>query len=319
MNNETDNRKEYESGFDRDAGFEYENSFESDAEPEYENDFEGGSDGGFEAEPELQEEGTTEIVPSERKSERKKSSGGKGGRKKKKRKKKHYLLKFVILVALCVAVYFLLHSSLFTVKKVKLAENSHMTLEQMKEVTGYKKGINLFEIDARKNEKKLEKDAYIKEADISRKLPDTIKVTLTLRDQTAAIHSDKGYVLIDDEGIVIDVLEAAPQVTLLDGITVKTAKKGEPVEVKETKKYDQYMELLDKIEKADMFFKKLSISGKNLTAYATDSLCCTGTISNIVSGMEEGNLQAVFYDLMQKGVTAGTVTVGDDQYYSFAK
>lgn len=283
MNNERDNRYEYE------PGYEYES--------------------GFRDELEHQEEGTTDIVPSERKS----------APKKKKRKKKRYLLKFFILILLCAAAYFLLHSSVFTVKKVELAENPHMTQEQMKEVTGYKKGINLFEIDARENEKKLENDAYIKEADISRKLPDTIKVTLTLREQNAVIQSDKGYVLIDDEGIVIDVLEQPAQVTLLSGLTVKTAEKGKPVEVKETKKYEQYMDLLVKIEKADMYFKTLAIKGKMITAYATDTLYCTGTVDNVVTGMEEGNLQAVFYDLMQKGIKAGAVTVGDGQYYSFAK
>lgn len=257
-------------------------------------------------EQEYEPEEAGEIAPSGRKK-----------RKKKKRRKKHYLLKLFILVILCVAAYFLMHSSVFTVKKIVLEENEHMTQEQMLQITGYKKGINLFEINAGKNEDKLERDAYIKEAKIGRGLPDTIKVKLILRTQTAVIQSDKGFVLIDDEGVVMDILEQAPQYPVLSGLTVKTADKGEPLQVKETQKYEKYMELIEKISDADMYFKTLAIDGKTLTAYATDGLYCTGTIDNVIAGMESGNLQAVFYDLMQKGVTAGKVNVGDDQYYSF--
>lgn len=265
----------------------------------------------MEYQQETQVEGTTEIVPSQRKVT---------GKRKKKRKKKYYLLKFFILVVLCVLLYLFLHSPVFTVKKIVMEENGYMNLEQVLESTGYKKGINLFEISARKKQSKLEKDTYIKKADIDRKLPDTIKITLTLREKTAVIQSKKGYVLIDNEGIVIDVLEQPPQYTVLSGITVQEAEKGELIQVKETKKYEQYMELIGKIAEADMYFKRLDLNGKTLNAYATDKLYCTGSIKNIVKGMEEGNLQAIFYDLMQKkNITEGIVTVGDEQYYSFRR
>lgn len=264
----------------------------------------------MEYEQELQAEGTTELVPSGRKAKHK---------RKKKRKKKHYMLKFFILVLICIALYFFLHSPVFTVKKIVLEENDYITLEQVIEITGYKKGINLFEIDARKKQDKLEKDTYIKKADIDRKLPDTIKITITLREKTAVIKSAKGYILIDDEGVVIDVLEQPPQYTILSGLTVKKAEKGEIIEVKETKKYEQYMELIKQISEADMYFKCLELDGKTLNAYATDKLYCTGDVDNLIRGMEEGNLQAVFYDLMQKNITEGVITVGDDQYYSFGK
>lgn len=267
-------------------------------------------DNTIEYEQELQAGGTTEFVPSEKKAIRK---------RKKKRKKKHYLLKFLLLVALCIAVYYFLHSPVFTVEKIVMEENEYMTLEQVRELTGYKKGMNLFEIDARDKQNELEKDTYIKEADIDRKLPDTIRITLILREKTAVVQSEKGYVLIDNEGVVIDVLKQTPQYTILSGLTVKDASKGKVIEVKETKKYEQYMDLIQQISDADMYFARLELNGKTLNAYATDKLYCTGTVDNVVQGMEDGNLQSVFYDLMQKNITKGVVTVGDDQYYSFGK
>lgn len=262
-----------------------------------------------EADGEFETEGTVEIVPSEKSPVP----------KKKKRKKKRYFLKLCIAVLVCVLVYLLMHSSLFAVKKVVLEDNPHMTVEQLKEITGYKKGMNLFEIDIKKNEKKLEKDTYVEDAEISRELPDTINVVLTLREQTAVIQNSKGYVLIDDEGIVIDILEQPPQYTVLAGLTVEKAEKGKPVKVKETKKYNKYMELLDEIKKADMYFKTIVIKGNTVTAYATDALYCTGEIDNVTESMKSGNLQTIFYDLMQKGIKDGAVKVGEDQYYSFAR
>lgn len=264
----------------------------------------------IEYEQEVVEEGAIDIVPSEPETP---------APKRKKRKKKRYFLKFCIMVLVCVAAYFIMHSPIFEVEKIVLAENDHMTKQQVKEITGYKKGINLFEIDARQNQKKLEKDSYIKEADISRKLPGTIKITLTLREKTAVLESKKGYVLVDNEDIVIDILEQPPQYTVLAGITVKNPEKGEAVEVKETEKYEQYTELLKEISEADMYFKRLEIDKKNVKAYATDTLVCVGTLDNFVKSMKEGNLQAIFYDLMQKGIKSGTVKIGEDHYYSYSK
>lgn len=239
--------------------------------------------------------------------------------KKKKRRKKHYTLKFLIFVVLCVAVYFFLHSAVFTVEKITISENDHITLKQAKQVTGLKKGINLFEFDAGDCEDKLMEDPYIKEADVKRKLPDTIQIQLEMREPAAVIKYGKKYALIAKEGIVLEIAEVEPQYTVFDGLTASSAKAGQQIQVKEEKLYGKYMELLTEMEAADLYFKRFEQDGKIMRLYARDKLYCEGSMDNLITGMKDGNLQAVIWDLMQKEVKKGVITVGDQQYYSFQK
>ncbi len=241
-------------------------------------------------------------------------------RVKKKRKKKYYALRFLIFILVCVTAYFVLHSAAFTVEEIQLEENDRFTLKQVKEITGLKKGVNMFEIKTSECEKKLEENAYIREAEVKRQLPDTITVSLDLREPVAVIkHKDK-YVLVDREGTVLDIRERLPYYTVLAGITVESAKKGQAVSVKETEKYQQYMELIDKMNQADLYFRGMVINKDGtIRLYVKKQLSCYGKKGNVVEGMEDGNLKAVLYNLNKKGVKKGTLEIGDEKYYSFRK
>ena len=240
-------------------------------------------------------------------------------RPKKKRKKKYYSLRILGLILFCVALYFFLHSSVFTVEKIEVEKNDRFSLEKVQEMSGLKTGVNMFEIKPGQCEDKLEENPYIREAEVSRKIPDTITVSLDLREPAAVIVNKDKYILIDAEGTVLDIKKKLPHYTVFDGITALEAEKGDTVKVKETEKYDEYMSLLKKMNKADLYFREMEIGEKNVKLYVRKGLYCVGTKENIVTGMEDGNLKAVLYNLSKKGVKKGVVNVGDDKYYSFSK
>lgn len=240
-------------------------------------------------------------------------------KKKKKRKKKHYFLKLLILIAFCVALYFFLHSSLFNVKSIKVSGSTHFTAEQIQKTAGLKTGENLFDFSAGDCEDRLEENPYIQEAQVSRKLPSSIEIHVKERQEAAVIQMDQEYVVIDEGGFVLQIAEKAPRFTLLTDITITDAKEGEVVRVEEKATFQQMLRLVKAMQEADLFFKRISISGNTVSAYATDKLWCTGTASNLLTGMKEGNLKTVLYDLYKKKITKGIITIGDDQYYAFSK
>lgn len=252
--------------------------------------------------------------PSSRPSRRKKKV-----RVKKKRKKKYYGLKFAGLVVLCVLLYFLAHSAAFTVKNIELEENDWYSLEYVQDFTGMKTGGNLFEMDLGAYEDKLEERPYIEEAAISRKLPDTVKISLTLRRPVSVVTYDGAYVTLDKNGIVLQKSEELPRYTVFAGLTVQEAEPGQVVKIKEEKKYNEYVSLLNKMNKADLYFREMAIDDDTIKLYVKSNLYCTGSKENIVAGMEDGNLKSVLYALYKKGVDTGVVEVGDDQYYSYKK
>lgn len=254
-------------------------------------------------------EGAQEQAPSE--------DGQQKKGKRKKRKKKRYFLKFLILIALCVGIYFFLHSSVFDVKKIKVSGNQHFTAEQVQKLADLKVGINLFEFRTGKCEEKLEEDPYIEEANISRNLPSGIEIQIKERQEAAVVQIGKQYVLLDRNGIVLQITDKMPQVTLLSGFTVASASAGQMLETKDEEAFDQVMEVLKVMQNSDLFFKKIEINGETITAYVTDRLVCVGKQQNFIDGMKEGNLKAVLYDLNKKKIKKGVVTIGDQQYYSF--
>ncbi len=259
-------------------------------------------------EEEVQEEPSS--APVKRKKEK---------RPRKKRRKKYYTLKFLILIATCVALYFFAHSGVFTVEKIQLEKNDRFTLKQVKKMTGMKKGVNLFEINTGDYEDKLEENPFIREAEVSRKLPDTIQVSLDLRKPVAVIKQNKKYVMIDREGTVLAIRKELPHYTRFHNLTVQKPEKGQTVKIKEEKKYNEYMELLDEMNAADLYFRGMVIKKDSVKLFVRSDLYCVGTKENIIAGMRDGNLKAVLYRLSQKGIKKGVVEVGDDQYYSYSK
>lgn len=240
-------------------------------------------------------------------------------RERKKRKKKHYLLKIFVLILICIGLYFFLHSSLFNIKTIAVDNSSHFTAAQVEKMAGLKKGMNLFDAAMGSYEKRLMENPYVEDAKVKRKLPSGVKISLTERQETAVIQMDKKFILLDNNGIVLETADKEPQLTMLAGFTVKDAKEGETAAVKEQKLFDKALEILRVMEKSDLYFKKIDISKTTVRAYVTDQLVCIGTPKNLITGMEEGNLRAVLYDLNEKKIKKGKVTIGDEQYYSFSK
>ena len=240
-------------------------------------------------------------------------------RVKKKRRKKYYTLRFLILVLACVGVYFFMHSAVFTVEKIDMEETERFSLDYVKEVTGLKTGVNMFDVDLKDCEKALEEKPYVIEADVSRKLPDTINVVLEVREPVAVVKQDGKYIMLDRTGFVLEKREKLPHYTFLDGITVSDAEIGQVIKVKEEKKYQQYMNLIDEMNSADLYFRKLVIEDNGIKLYVKPELYCAGTKKNVMEGLRDGNLKAILYTLSKKDVKKGVVNVGDDKYYSFSK
>lgn len=240
-------------------------------------------------------------------------------RVKKKRRKKYYLLRLLILILICVAIYFTLHSEAFLVKNIQLEKNNRFTVEKVKEITGLKTGINMFEINVKDCEKALEKSPYMIAADVSRKLPDTINISLKVRTPVAVIKHNGKFIMLDREGYVLEKRTKLPYYTFFDGITVSDATVGQIIKVKEEKKYQQYMNLIDEMNAADLYFRKFVINDNVIKLYANLQLYCVGEKKNVIEGMRDGNLKAVLYTLNKKGVKKGVISIGDDKYYSFNK
>lgn len=238
-------------------------------------------------------------------------------RKRKKRRKKHYLLRFLVFILVCVGSYQGLSSSFFDISDVEVTSNSYYTVEQIKEKAGVKIGENIFRFSKGTVKKKLLADPYFENVKIMRKLPSTIVIDVKERTERAVIPKGRKFVVVDPKGLVLKVTDNPPKVSLVNGLTVKTAKAGKPLEVEENSMLNDTLVMLTDVEESNIFFKRIDISNVIIKAYIYDQLICEGTPENMSAAIKNGNLESALYEMYSKGIERGIIRVGSDNYCSF--
>lgn len=236
---------------------------------------------------------------------------------KKKRRKKYYILKFCIFILACIGVYFFLHSGIFNIDVIKVTGNVHFKVEEVEKITGVKRDVNMFEIRTGEMEDKLLDEAYVQEVKISRDLPKTIKIDINERTPLTAIKQSSEYVILDEEGIVLETVAKPPKLTLLMGFHVKKAEEKGTLKVKEPKSMEKVLAVLKSMDQSNMKFKQAQISGSIVKICVKSKLWCTGNYNNIIENIDNGHLKSVLDDLKKKGKNKGMIYIGDNQYISF--
>ncbi|MFA7659964.1 MAG: FtsQ-type POTRA domain-containing protein [Anaerovoracaceae bacterium] len=236
--------------------------------------------------------------------------------KKKRRRKKRYLLKLALLLALGTGIYYFLSSSLFDIQIITVDNNYYYTQQQVISIAEAGMGGNLFKTSTTDMKDKLLKDSYIKNATISRKLPNELIITVEERQEAACVPYGDQFVIIDKDGMILRLTDVEPALTLFSGMTLTNIETGTPLEAEENSILTGTLKLLEGIEDNELFFKKIEFSGIVIRAYIYDSLLCEGSPENILKSMDD--LKDVLYDLYIQGIERGVIKVAGDGYISFS-
>ena len=199
-----------------------------------------------------------------------------GKKRRKKRHKKNYLLRIILIICVCVALYFILHIDYFTIDGIAVVGNQAISDEEVLKRSELSVGDNIFDAHPWLTERKIKRNLYIEEADVKRKLPNHIEITVKERSGKAQIKMDDQFVIIDHSGLVLEVADQEQKATLLEGITVKSAELNDDIIVGETNRYNKAMNLVKLAEEGDLYFKRIAFSKSQVNAYIYDDLVCTG-------------------------------------------
>jgi cell division protein FtsQ len=236
--------------------------------------------------------------------------------RKKKRKKKNYLLRLFLLICFSILLYLFLSSSIFDIQEITVENSSYFTKEQIINIAGAKTGGNIFASRTSKMKEKLLLDPYIKNAKVSRRLPDKINIDVQERVEAAYLTYRSDYIIIDNEGIVLRQAAIEPKLTSIEGVTIIKIEPGTPIQVEENAMMTSTIALLKKMNEQEMYFKKIKVSSVVVKAYIYDSLICQASPEVLANNMTQ--LNDVIYDLYKKGIERGQITMGDDGYFSFS-
>ena len=221
--------------------------------------------------------------------------------KKRRRRKKRYLLRFLLLILLCVGIYFGVHIDYFKVDGIAVVGNEEISDEEILKLSELEVGENIFDVHPLFAQHRIKENLYIEKVRVKRRLPNKIEISVTERSGKAQFQMGKRFVITDN----------------VENIKVTKAKKKKTIEVKQTATYDKAMEIVQKMEEDDLYFKKLSIDGSRVDAYIYDGLICRGAYKDLLTCMDSGALKTVVFDLYQKGIEAGIINIGSNNYCSF--
>lgn len=239
--------------------------------------------------------------------------------RRKKRKKKHYLLKFFILIIIVGAAFLVMSSSRFDITEIKVEGNVNIAVETAIEDSGIKTGDNIFFMNKRQIVKKMqEKSPLYGDVTIDRQLPGTLTINVAERTAAMTLPYGEKYVVLDAQGIVIGLVDSQPQVTEIKGITIEKMDSGEEVEPKEAEIYQQSVEIIQKANAADLFFKSVSVGEKEVVCNVYDRLYVKCTYDELIKIIDNGDLKGVLSDLYGRKIKRGTVTVEKKGYCSFS-
>lgn len=125
-----------------------------------------------------------------------------------KRKKNSWIWKVILLIILCLGVYFFLNSSAFTVETIEVEGNQRISDEDIITLSGITTGGNLFDVDREKAEEKVALHAMVKSVDIKTRPFHKILIQVEEKEAVAWLYQeDEGYYLVDENGNLMEKRE----------------------------------------------------------------------------------------------------------------
>ena len=230
-------------------------------------------------------------------------------RKRGKRKKKNYFLNAGIVVLVIGGLYFLaFHSGVFDIKGIAVENNVHYTSGQIAELTGVKMGDNIFLTRVAEVAKQLERDPYIRKADVSWDLPDKLAVVLDERKESVLVEYDDGYAIVDYDGMILRLTKEPLVMPVISGLMPIDPQAGKALKAEEAGYLKPTLDFIKFVEDNDFYIKKLDLGGVVTKAYVFDKLVLEGELNNMEKSIQE--IKRIVADLDSQGIQRGTISVG---------
>ncbi len=195
-------------------------------------------------------------------------------------------------------------------------QGAHYTNEQIISMSEAKTGVNMFRVLITPWKQNLAKDPYIKHVKVSRKLPDTIKITIEERVEKYAVAVKANTLIIDAEGVGLVFDTNSPYIRI-DGLDLAEPVLGQKIkDSSKVKNTEKALGLLKTFEENQIPVVKLAFSEVLLSVSIYDKLTCKAEYDVIIENME--NLKEILADLKSKNIERGTIRLGKDDYLAWS-
>ncbi len=140
---------------------------------------------------------------------------------KKRRRAKRRLIVLLVMVGLAVILLFLLYAPIFNIKAIEVEGSTNYSTEIITQASGIKIGENGFRLIRLKpeailelrlldSEERISRLPYVKTCTVKLKFPDRVTVNITEREPAAYLVYFDNYLVVDDQGFVLEVQNEKP-------------------------------------------------------------------------------------------------------------
>jgi len=178
----------------------------------------------------------------------------------------------LVLVVLITGLLFI-KSSYFTVGSVIVEGNKYVLIDDVYRIADIPESINIFSLNTSNIKMRLMGDLRIAEADVSRRFPGTIVISIKERKPMAYVASSYGFVEVDKQGVVLAVFKNLKQISvpMITGIRLENEYVGDKIDNGVIKNIVNYLSLLDEVTLNQLSEINLK-SSEQIIAYTVNSM-----------------------------------------------
>jgi len=191
-------------------------------------------------------------------------------KKDKPKKSKKGLVVISIIFIIILTGFILMNVDICKINNVEVISNDRVSVEQIKELANFDQYNNLFAINKVKIKEDIKKNAYIEEVNVSRKFPNTVKITVKERVPKYLLQVADSYIYINNQGYMLEVSVEKLDLPIILGFKtdLSNVQAGNRLEVEDLKQLETIIKIVETARSNDIanYITKIDVSDeKNYT------------------------------------------------------
>ena len=174
--------------------------------------------------------------------------------------------KLFIFILVIIAIWGILHTRLFGVKNIVIINNNHLTEEEIISISGVNQGDNIYKRSSKEIKDSLFENAYIEDATIKKKLPNTIEINIVERNINYMIQFSDTYVYLNNQGYMLEQTTEKANVPIIVGLSTdqNSVVIGSRLNTDDLSKMNKIIKIceLAKVNELSEFISKIDISNE---------------------------------------------------------
>lgn len=157
------------------------------------------------------------------------------------------LVMLLFALALIVAAFLFINSPYFAVGAVVVEGNRYIADEDIYSIAGIPAKVNIFRLSTGDIKHRLLRDLRVAEADVSRRFPATIAITVKERQPLAWAATSYGFVQMDKQGVIMAAVKNIKKINvpIITGVRLGGAYVGDNIETPPVRNVLGYLADLD--------------------------------------------------------------------------